>query len=88
VNIKQEVHSKFTFQDALSDYAEHSGYTLPQSMRKDLTSRFYKPSLELEPLSALQYGKNIWLLGFEEDLKWLEGIFSLNMKTGRIARLL
>ncbi len=87
MNDKGECHSKFTFQDALSDYAELSGFRLSENLKKDLTTLFYRPELEIETVCAVQYGKSIWLIGSKEDLRWFEGIFSVDPKVNRVTRL-
>lgn len=87
MNNKNERHSKFTFQDTLQDYAELSGFSISEEMKKVLTDQFYDPNLDIEPLCAIQYGKSVWFLGYESDIKSLEGFFSIDTKARRIIRL-
>ena len=88
MNRKQESHSRHTFEDAFSDYAELSGFCISKQMRNDLTEQFYRPELMFKPLSAVQYGKNVWLLEHAIALKSLGGVYSLNTRFHKIIQLI
>lgn len=58
-DIRDQHHSRLTFEDTLVDYFSHHGIAMSARAREKVVRHLFKPKHALRPICALHYGNSM-----------------------------